>query len=146
MLTLFTTPKLFESHAAVIQRNAIRSWTLLRPACEVILFGDDEGTAEVASELGVRHVPQVARNEHGTPLVGDLFAKAQRLATGSLLCYVNADIMLMNDFVLAARRVARLKARFLMVGQGELPPHEPVTHINVVLNWFEELTRRVPTN
>jgi len=36
--------------------------------------------------------------------------------------------------------------RFLMVGEGELPPHDPVTHINVVLNWFEELKRRVPVN
>ena len=34
--------------------------------------------------------------------------------------------------------------RFLMVGEGEPPPHEPVTQINVVLNWFEELKRRVP--
>jgi len=35
--------------------------------------------------------------------------------------------------------------RFLMVDVSKLPPHEPVTHINVVLNWFEELKRRVPT-
>jgi len=33
-----------------------------------------------------------------------------------------------------------------MVGQGEQPPHEPVTHINVILNWFDELKRRVPAN
>jgi hypothetical protein len=33
-----------------------------------------------------------------------------------------------------------------MVELGELPPHEPLTHINVVLSWFEELKRRVPTN
>jgi hypothetical protein len=25
-------------------------------------------------------------------------------------------------------------------------PMQPVTHINVVLNWFEELKRRVPVN
>ena len=36
--------------------------------------------------------------------------------------------------------------RFLMVDVSKLPPHEPVTHINVVLNWFEELKRRVPVN
>jgi len=37
MLTLFTIPKAFQGHTGVIQRNAIRSWTLLRPECEIIL-------------------------------------------------------------------------------------------------------------
>ncbi len=34
--------------------------------------------------------------------------------------------------------------RFLMIKQVDEPP-APVTHLNVVLNWFEELKRRVPT-
>jgi len=117
MLTLFTIPKPFRGHIAVIQHNAIRSWTLLRPACEIILFGDDEGTAEFAAELGIRHVPDVARNEYGTPLVNNLFEEAQRLAAYGLLCYVNADIILMSDFMRAVEKVARGKHRFLMVGQ-----------------------------
>ncbi len=114
-LTLFAVPKPFRGHIAVIQRNAIRSWTLLRPACEVLLFGSEEGTAEVAAEFGVRHVPDVARNDFGTPLVNDLFAQAQRLATHDLLCYVNADILLMSDFLAAVRRIPF--RRFLMVGR-----------------------------
>ncbi|HOT90773.1 MAG TPA: hypothetical protein PLJ78_04400 [Anaerolineae bacterium] len=115
MLTLFTIPKPFRGHIAIIQRNAIRSWTLLRPACEIILFGDDEGTAEVAAEFGVRHVPDVARNEYGTPLVSDIFEQAQRLASHDRLCYVNADIILMSDFPATVRRIPF--RRFLMVGQ-----------------------------
>jgi hypothetical protein len=115
VLTLFTVPKPFRGHIAIIQRNAIRSWTLLRPACGIILFGDDEGTAEVAAEFGLRHVPDVARNEYGTPLVSDLFEQAQRLATHDLLCYVNADIILLSDFPAAMRRIPF--RRFLMVGQ-----------------------------
>src|SRR5215510_12506337 len=65
MLTIFATPKPFRSHIAVIQRNAIRSWTLLRPACEIILMGNDEGTAEIAAEFGLRYVPDIARNTFG---------------------------------------------------------------------------------
>jgi len=117
MLTLFTVPKPFRDHIAVIQRNAIRSWTLLRPACEIILLGNDEGTAEAAGEFGLRHVPHVARNEYGTPLVNDLFEKAKHLANHELLCYVNADIILMSDFTRAVERVAHHKRQFLMVGQ-----------------------------
>ena len=116
MLTIFATPKPFRGHIAVIQRNAIRSWTLLRPACEILLMGNDEGTAETAAELGVRHVPEVARNTLGTPLVSDLFHQAQQLSTNPLFCYVNSDILLMSDFMQALQRVVHHKRRFLLVG------------------------------
>jgi hypothetical protein len=117
MLTLFSVPKPFRGHIGIIQRNAVRSWTMLRPACEILLFGDEEGTAELAKELGVRHIPQIARNEHGTPLVNDLFARAESMATHDLLCYVNADIIMMSNFMSSVKRVSVRKRRFLMVGQ-----------------------------
>jgi len=66
MLTIFSTPKPFRGHAAVIPRSAIKSWTLLHRDCEVILFGDDEGAAEVAQDFGIRHESKVLRNEYGT--------------------------------------------------------------------------------
>lgn len=117
MLTLFTTPKAFSGHFDIIQRNAIQSWLQLRPSCEVILMGDDAGAAEVAAELGVRHVPDVARNEIGTPLVNSLFQRAEQLAGRPYLCYVNADIILMDDFLLAVERVAATFPQFLLVGR-----------------------------
>ena len=115
MLTLFTMPRLFRDHIAVIQRNAIRSWTLLRPRCEIILCGDDAGVASTAAELSVRHIPDIARNEYGTPLVSDAFAQAERAARHRILCYINADIIVMSDFLAAVSRIQ--KARFLMLGQ-----------------------------
>jgi hypothetical protein len=117
MLTIFTTLKSFQGHAAIIQRNALISWTLLRPACEIILFGNDQGTAEIALELNLRHIPRIACNEYDTPLVSDIFAQARRLATHKLLCYANGDIIFMNDFLRAVKDVASAKDRFLMVGQ-----------------------------
>jgi len=116
MLTIFATPKPFRGHAAVIQRNAIRSWTLLRPACEIILMGNDEGTVEIAAEFGVRYVPEIARNSFGTPLVSDLFKQAQQLSVSNLFCYVNSDIIFMSDFMQAIQRVVDQKSRFLLVG------------------------------
>lgn len=116
-LTIFSMPKPFRGPIATIQRNAIRSWTLLRPACEVILLGDEFGTAEVARELGVRHLPQVAVNEYGTPRIDSIFEAAQRAGRHELQCYVNCDIILMGDFLRAVAQVAHAKRRFLMVGQ-----------------------------
>jgi hypothetical protein len=117
MLTLFTTPKAFKGHIAVIQRNAMKSWTLLHPRPEILLFGDEDGAGQVAAELGLRHFPKVGRTQSGAPLLDDMFEKARQLATFDLLCYVNADIILLQDFMTAVERVSRWRSRFLMVGR-----------------------------
>ena len=117
MLTLFAIPKAFTGHIGIIQRNAIKSWTLLRPKCEIILLGDDEGTSHVAKEFGLHHIPQIARNEFGTPLLNDMFEAAEHRAHYKLLCFVNADIILTSDFLRAVERVSAWKDKFLMVGR-----------------------------
>ena len=117
MLTLFAMPKPFRGHIATIQRNAIGSWVRLHQCCQVLLFGEEEGTAEVAREFGICHIPQVARNEYGTPLLSDLFQQAQPLARHDLLCYVNCDIVLGHTFLRAVEMVRQWSQRFLMVGE-----------------------------
>jgi hypothetical protein len=119
MLTIFAIPKPFRGQFAVIQANAIRSWTKLRPRPEIILLGDDEGTAQIVEELGLRHIPDVARNEYGTPLVNDVFRKAQAQSSNGLMCYANADIILLSDFMEAVlNTLALTKAcEFLLVGR-----------------------------
>src|SRR5215472_14588751 len=98
MITLFTTAKRFCGHFKVIQRNALRSWTLLHPDVEIILFGDEEGYAEAARDFRLRHEPHVPKNEFGTILVSGMFERAQALARHDLVCYVNCDILLLPDF------------------------------------------------
>jgi len=115
MLTLFAIPKPFRGYIATIQYNAIQSWMRLQPACEIILFGDDEGTAEVVREFGLRHIPYVTLSEYGTPLLNSIFAQAQAVASHRVLAYVNADIILFGDFTAAVQRIPF--HRFLMVGQ-----------------------------
>src|SRR5438552_3543843 len=104
-LTVFATLKPLRGRASLAQRNAVLSWTLLRPRHEVIVFGQEEGVAELCAELGLRHVPEVARTESGTPLVSDLFGRARTLARSGLLCYANADIVLTAPFMDAVREV-----------------------------------------
>jgi len=117
MLTLFTTAKAFRGHFNVIQRNALKSWTLLHPDVEIILFGEDEGSAEAAKDLGIRHEPEVGRNEFGTILVSSMFERAQAIGRHDLLCYANCDIVLLPDFRAALEKVKEKRQRFLMVGR-----------------------------
>lgn len=116
-ITIFAVPKAFRGHIGTIQQNAIRSWTRVGSNCEILLFGDDAGTAEAAAELGVRHEPDLARNEYGTPLVSDLFERVQRVATHDRLCYVNGDVVLTSELSHAVGRVADLARPVLLAGR-----------------------------
>jgi hypothetical protein len=117
MITFFSTPKPFRGHIGIIQRNAIQSWKLAHPDAEVILFGNEDGAAEAARDLGARHEPEVDGNSLGTPLLSSLFERADRLARHERLCFLNADILLTEDFLTASTRLSQLRERSLMVGR-----------------------------
>ena len=103
LITLFSAPKPFtDPHIALIQRNALHSWTLL-PDVEIILLGNEEGLAQTAQEFNVKHIPDVKCNSTGTPLISSMFELARQNSTSELLCVVNADIILMPDVVEAAQ-------------------------------------------
>lgn len=115
MLTLFSIPKPFQGHEGIIQLNAARSWRALGTDVQVILCGRDEGVAEVCDELGFEHLSDVAVNEYGTPLLGDVFRKVHEHARHSLLAYTNADIIFFSHLRGALRKLP--STRFLAVGR-----------------------------
>jgi hypothetical protein len=117
VLTLFTVPKPFEGRIGEIQRRAIASWRALGRDTQVLLLGDEPGTAEAAAETGAEHVGELAGTEHGTPRLDSAFAAAERAARHGLRCFVNADVILFDDLPRAAYLVAQRRDRFLIVGQ-----------------------------
>jgi len=116
VLTLFSIPKPFEGHVGIIQRNALRSWCAL-VGVQVVLVGDEEGVAEAAAEAGGEHVGGVQTNEYGTPRLDDAFARVDAVARHPLRCLVNADVVLLDDFLPAVERVHTWSRRFLVVGR-----------------------------
>lgn len=117
MLTMFSTPKPFRGYIAVIQRNALESWKRLHPDVEVILFGKDEGTAEICRELGLRHEPEVVLSERGTKRLDCIFGRAQEIAGHDFVCYANCDIILTLAFLESIERLRAWRPEFLMVGR-----------------------------
>ena len=75
MLSFFTIPKPFAGHIGVIQRNALASWRAVLPGAEIVVFGDEPGAGDAAAAVGARFVPDVERNEYGTPLLGSTFRR-----------------------------------------------------------------------
>ncbi len=116
-LTIFTAPKPFTNpHINLIQRNAIQSWMRLEDT-SVMLIGDEPGIGETAREFGMKHVPEVARDEKGVPTVRSVMAQGHAFSDSPILCYANADMILMSDLPQAARQVTAQVRDFLIVGQ-----------------------------
>ena len=117
LLTIFSAPKPFRGHIDLIQRNAIDSWLALGDQVEIFLVGDEEGIAEITAETGIRHIQNVERNKQGTPLISSIFELARDAALSPLLCYINADVILLDDFLPTIRWVYDTVRSFLIVGQ-----------------------------
>jgi hypothetical protein len=115
MLTLLAMPKPFHGHVGVIQCNAIRSWTKLVPRPEIFLFGEEEGTAQIAEELRIGQLRDIQRNEFGTPLLNDLLRRAKEVTSTPLLGYINSDIILLQEFQEAVATIHTRMPRFLGV-------------------------------
>jgi hypothetical protein len=116
-LTLFTAPKPFRGHIGVIQTNAIRSWQQLGDGVNILLVGKELGLEEAAAGLGVGHQDSVARSASGAPMLRSALEITKRVTQSPYLCYVNADIVLLDDFLPAVERIFHRFDRFLIVGR-----------------------------
>ena len=117
MLTILTIPKPFVGRFGEIQRNAIESWLELRDGVQIVLIGDEPGIDDVAHELGVQHVGGIEKSKHGTPRLDSAFSLAENVARFPLWALINADIVLLEDFLPAVDRVAKAFGQFVMVGE-----------------------------
>lgn len=138
VLTIFTAPKPFvDPHIINIQMNAIRSWKALGEEVAVVLIGNETGIDLAATELGTAYIPEVGRNEQGTPLISSIFRIGRDLNQSPLLAYVNADILLFADFLETAKSILELTSEFLIVGQRY--DLEVLSRLNFNKGWEKEL-------
>lgn len=116
--TICAVPKSFEDgHVAMLQNNAIRSWTELGPVAEIILCGDDAGVADAAQRFGTLHIGGVKCVDSGQPFLNDVVARTQQIASNDVIVYISADIVLFRDFAGALEATANyFPNEFVMIG------------------------------
>ncbi len=117
MLTFFAAPRAFEGKNGVVQRNAIVSWTKLKPECEIILLGEEAGIADFARDIGARHIPHIQCTPSGIPLLNSIFETAEKNAQSPYVGFINSDIILLSDFMKAFEFIRENRKRFLLTGQ-----------------------------
>jgi len=141
MLTIFAIPKSFKDpHIKTIQTNAIKSWQSLKPACQIILLGDEFGVSEISKELNVEHIGHIIKNEYGTPLLSSAFDLAKKASRNDILVYVNSDIIFTSDLISSIEKVEFEK--FLIAGRRiDLDLKEEIDFSNN--NWQKLLIEKV---
>jgi hypothetical protein len=108
LVTILSAPKAFgDRTVSIAQQNAIGSWKRLEGVA-VVLLGDDDGIAVAARDLGVGHIPGVAVNRNGVPLISSMLRLGHAANNSPLLGIVNADVILTSEFTKAVRQVAEL--------------------------------------
>ncbi|WP_442509421.1 hypothetical protein SH528x_000992 [Novipirellula sp. SH528] len=144
LLTLFTVLKPFEGEADAHQRNAIASWRALEPQVEIILFSDSDIPADIHVKSQCHHISKT--NEHGTPLLDDVFRIAASQGRGAVRAFVNADIILDQRFVLAADQLMQSEWKsWLAIGQRtELEMPADVDHDND--DWIADCFQRIESD
>lgn len=143
-VTIFALPKPFvDPHIAMIQRNALQSWITSCPEAEIVLIGNEDGVKKTAEEFGVIHCADVRVDSYGTPLMDSLFQQALENSHGDVLCYINADIILLNSFDFILDQLSFEK--FLLVGERmDMYIHGPVKFSNP--DWIKILKQQVAQN
>ncbi len=84
------------------------------PDAQILLFGDDDGIEDAAEELGTELISIESKTEYNTPFLDSAFRIAHDRAEFDLICYINTDIILLQDFFQSVNLIHY--KRFLMIG------------------------------
>lgn len=111
---IFSAPKPFVGQDVEVNLRAIRSWKKLKPTPKITLLGNDLGYEDVAREYGLNIRRDVDKTFLGVPLFNSMFHIAnQSDATASVV--MNGDIVLLQDFMDALKRILERFEHFLVV-------------------------------
>ena len=114
-LTFFSLPRAFSGEFNDIQQNAILSWRANCPNSEIILFGEETGTNEMVQKVKATHHKKIYLNDFKTPYIHTIFRDAQEIATANTLCYLNADMILLDNIENVVKLAKEKFDQFLLV-------------------------------
>jgi hypothetical protein len=124
VLTVASIPKPFVGTIGDLQRNALASWRAIGSDTQILLLGDETGVGEAAEAAGAEHVAALERDASGTPRLDSAFAHLRERARHAVVCFVNADIVFLDDVPPALAAVSAFAPRFLTIGQSRDLPVE----------------------
>ncbi len=148
MITIFSPMRPFHGNIGEVQLNAIRSWLAIRPACEVILVDDEEGTTPAATAgLEVTIIREVKRSRLGAPLLDDLLRTAAKFARHEIMAYITADVLMSPNSGTEILRCHQLmQGRPYLAVCARVDMLQPLTIDFDRPDWFEEVKAAARTH
>lgn len=117
IITTLRNPELSErpAHMALIQRNGLSSWCAFNPAPDLMVFGSVQ--PDLMESTGARvYPPGELSKKGGVPLITYIIDQGLLVARHDVVCYVNADIILMDDFLPAVAKCRETFEEYAMIG------------------------------
>jgi len=115
MITILTNLWPFTPTSVVRQRNALASWRAMCVDAQIITYQRVAGDSTILHDYGIEVASGLPPSVDGLPRVDAIFAIAQAKGKYERQVWVNADIILMEDF-LDTFLSLRL-SHFVMIGQ-----------------------------
>tara|TARA_X000001036_G_scaffold354827_1_gene336524 strand:+ start:672 stop:1532 length:861 start_codon:yes stop_codon:yes gene_type:complete len=113
MITFFSAPRPFKNIFSVIQQNAISSWINLKGEKEILLFSNES----VMKDESIVYNKKFKCNNLGTPLISSLFSEAIKSGSWPVFCFINADIILPENFLDIVKKCKNQFQDFLLIGR-----------------------------
>jgi len=131
----------FHGRIAEVQLNAIQSWLAAKPACEILLVEDEEGTtAKAVRGLGCKVLTEVKRSRLGAPLLDDLLRIGREHASGDIMAFITADIVAQSNLTEIAESChSQMDGRPYLAVAGRVDLLRPVDCDSTADDWFEQL-------
>ncbi len=115
MISILSSFKPFDDADALRQKQALASWHLAFPGCEIIAFGLPSIPSAVMKKYSIRQVTNIPMYNERLVAIDAMLQKAANIGRYDLQMYVNGDIILGPDFCAALKKLPTEK--FLCVGQ-----------------------------
>jgi len=100
------TTKPYDDYSKNIQINAINSWLRLSINKLIVINSDDPDNKKYFNHSDIKIVPLKRQSPTHVPYVRDVFESGYNYyESGDMLCYINADIMLQDDFCVTLKAI-----------------------------------------
>jgi hypothetical protein len=128
-IVFVTIPRSFKEPYLISQLNTLNAIKKYNSNAEIILYSDDPGVYEFAKSNDCI-APKVVEKSEGLPLVNCALKFSRDLYPDSYLCFINSDIMVMDDLIPIITYVKNTKSRDSFV----LTSYRREANIDVVLS------------
>ncbi|KAK8810513.1 hypothetical protein WA158_007088 [Blastocystis sp. Blastoise] len=106
-----------------VQKNAIYTWSLMKPKVKLIIFTQSEYWQKYCNETGVTYHTKQKFNRYGTPYFSSMIGIIEQTYDSMFYGYINGDILVSQDIITIMEQLTckiykkELKEKVMLMGR-----------------------------